>query len=183
MSHAARALTVIALMIPVSAVTGTFFSVLRQHFSGCRRTGRSGKGKRIPAVSAEPQRIPDGAWLISFNWCRSSSNEYECFAFDLNRDGNSCRLSGWFVDPESGGRTDAEAVLLDDGQLKSIEVCLKSGGFRVCGEREPEEGVYDGASGMLCAGWRLPDGSTVPVRYRGRGEKELFRLLKLFLRQ
>lgn len=34
MSHAARALTVIALMIPVSDVTGTFFSVLR------RRTGR-----------------------------------------------------------------------------------------------------------------------------------------------
>ena len=183
MSHAARALTVIALMIPFSAVTGTFFSVLRQHFSGCRRTGRSGKGKHIPAVSAEPQRIPDGAWLISLNWCRSSSNEYECFAFDLNRDGNSCRLSGWFVDPESGGRTDAEAVLLDDGQLKSIEGCLKSGGFRVCGEREPEEGVYDGVSGMLCAGWSLPDGSTVPVRYRGRGEKELFRLLKLFLRQ
>lgn len=28
MSHAARALTVIALMLPVSAVTGTFFSVL-----------------------------------------------------------------------------------------------------------------------------------------------------------
>ena len=74
-------------------------------------------------------------------------------------------------------------MLLDDGQLKSIEGCLKSGGFLVCGEREPEEGVYDGASGMLCAGWSLPDGSTVPVRYRGRGEKELFRLLKLFLRQ
>ena len=183
MSHVAMALTVIALMITVSAVTGTFFSVLRQHFSGCRRTGRSGKGKHIPAVSAEPQRIPDGAWLISLNWCRSSSNEYECFAFDLNRDGNSCRISGWFVDPEIGGRTDAEAVLLDDGQLKRIEGCLKSGGFRVCGEREPEEGVYDGVSGMLCADRRLPDGSTVPVRYSGRGEKELLGLLKLFLRQ
>ena len=177
MSHAARALTVIALMIPVSAVTGTSFSVLR------RRTGRSGKGKHTPAVSAAPQRIPDGAWLISLNWCRSSSNEYECFAFDLNRDGNSCRISGWFVDPESGGRTDAEDVLLDDGQLKNIEGCLKSGGFRVCGEREPEDGVCDGVSGMLCAGWRLPDGSTVPVRYSGRGEEELFGLLKLFLRQ
>lgn len=177
MSHAARALTVIALMIPVSAVTGTFFSVLR------RRTGRRDKGKHTPAVSAAPQIIPDGARLISLNWCRSSSNEYECFAFDLNRDGNSCRLSGWFVDPESGGRTDAEEVPLDDGRLKSIEECLKSGGFRVCGEREPEAGVYDGASGMLCAGWRLPDGSTVPVRYSGRGEKELLGLLKLFLRQ
>lgn len=177
MSHAARALTVIALMIPVSAVTGTFFSVLR------RMTGRSGKGKHTPAVSAAPQIIPDGARLISLNWCRSSSNEYECFAFDLNRDGNSCRLSGRFADPEGGGRTDAEAVLLDDGQLKSIEGCLKSGGFRVCGEREPEAGVYDGVSGMLCAGWRLPDGSTVPVRYSGRGEKELLGLLKLFLRQ
>ena len=115
MSHAARALTVIALMIPVSAVTGTFFSVLR------RRTGRRDKEKHTPAVSAAPQRIPDGARLISLNWCRSSSNEYECFAFNLNRDGNSCRLSGWFVDPESGGRTDAEDVILDDGQLKSIE--------------------------------------------------------------
>mgnify|MGYP004593648891 FL=1 len=72
---------------------------------------------------------------------------------------------------------------LDDGRLKSIEGCLKSGGFRVCGEREPEDGVCDGVSEMLCEGWRLPDGSTVPVRYRGRGEKELFRLLKLFLRQ
>ena len=181
MSHTARALTVIALMIPVSAVTGTFFSVLRQHFSGCRRTGRSGKGKHIPAVSAEPQRIPDGAWLISLNWCRSSSNEYECFAFDLNRDGSSFRLSGRFADPEGGGRT--EAVPLDDGRLKSIEECLKSGGFRVCGEREPEDGVCDGVSGMLCAGWRLPDGSTVPVRYSGRGEEELFGLLKLFLGQ
>ena len=99
MSHAARALTVIALMIPVSAVTGTFFSVLRRHFSGRRRTGRSGKGKHIPAVSAEPRRIPDGAWLISLNWCQSSSNEYECFAFDLNRDGSSFRLSGRFADP------------------------------------------------------------------------------------
>ena len=69
------------------------------------------------------------------------------------------------------------------GQLKSIEGCLKSGGFLVCGEREPEEGVYDGVSGMLCAGWRLPDGSTVPVRYSGRGEKELLGLLKLFLGQ
>ena len=177
MSHAARALTVIALMIPVSAVTGTFFSVLR------RRTGRRDKEKHTPAVSAAPQRIPDGARLISLNWCRSSSNEYECFAFDLNRDGNSCRISGWFVDPKSGGRTDADDVLLDDGQLKSIEGCLKSGGFRVCGEREPEEGVYDGVSGMLCAGWRLPDGSTVPVRYSGRGEEELFGLLKLFLGQ
>lgn len=177
MSHAARALTVIALMIPVSAVTGTFFSVLR------RRTGRRDKEKHIPAVSAEPQRIPDGAWLISLNWCQSSSNEYECFAFDLNRDGSSFRLSGRFADPEGGGRTDAEDVLLDDGQLKSIEGCLKSGGFRVCGEREPEEGVYDGVSGMLCAGWRLPDGGTVPVRYSGRGEKELLGLLKLFLRQ
>lgn len=177
MSHAARALTVIALMIPVSAVTGTFFSVLR------RRTGRGGKGKHTPAVSAAPQIIPDGARIISLNWCRSSSNEYDCFAFDLNRDGNSCRLSGWFVDPESGGRTDAEAVLLDDGQLKSIEGCLKSSGFRVCGEREPEDGVCDGVSGMLCAGWRLPDGSTVPVRYSGRGEEELFGLLKLFLGQ
>ena len=153
MSHAARALTVIALMIPVSAVTGTFFSVLR------RRTGRRDKEKHIPAVSAEPQRIPDGAWLISLNWCQSSSNEYECFAFDLNRDGSSFRLSGRFADPEGGGRTDAEDVLLDDGQLKSIEGCLKSGGFLVCGEREPEEGVYDGVSGMLCAGWRLPDGT------------------------
>ena len=94
MSHAARALTVIALMIPVSAVTGTFFSVLR------RRTGRGGKGKHTPAVSAAPQIIPDGARLISLNWCRSSSNEYECFAFDLNRDGSSCRLSGRFADPE-----------------------------------------------------------------------------------
>ena len=177
MSHAARALTVIALMIPVSAVTGTFFSVLR------RMTGRSGKGKHTPAVSAAPRIIPDGARLISLNWCRSSSNEYECFAFDLNRDGSSCRLSGWFADPESGGRTEAEEVPLDDGRLKSIEGCLKSGGFRVCGEREPEEGVYDGVSGMLCAGWRLPDGSTVPVRYSGRGEKELLGLLKLFLRQ
>ena len=177
MSHAARALTVIALMIPVSAVTGTFFSVLR------RRTGRGGKEKHTPAVSAAPQISPDGARLISLNWCRSSSNEYECFAFDLNRDGNSCRISGWFVDPESGGRTDAEDVLLDDGQLKNIEGCLKSGGFRVCGERGPEAGVYDVASGMLCAGWRLPDGSTVPVRYSGRGEKELLGLLKLFLRQ
>lgn len=177
MSHAARALTVIALMIPVSAVTGTFFSVLR------RRTGRRDKGKHTPAVSAVPQIIPDGARLISLNWCRSSSNEYECFAFDLNRDGSSCRLSGRFADPESGGRTEAEEVPLDDGRLKSIEGCLKSDGFRVCGEREPEEGVYDGASGMLCAGWSLPDSSTVPVRYRGRGEKELFRLLKLFLRQ
>ena len=181
MSHAARVLTVIALMITVSAVTGTFFSVLRQHFSGCRRTGRSGKGKHIPAVSAELQRIPDGAWPISLNWCRSSSNEYECFAFDLNRDGSSCRLSGRFADPEGGWRT--EAVPLDDGRLKSIECCLKSGGFRVCGEREPEDGVYDGVSGMLCAGWRLPDGSTVPVRYSGRGEEELFGLLKLFLGQ
>ena len=153
MSHAARALTVIALMIPVSAVTGTFFSVLR------RRTGRRDKEKHTPAVSAAPQRIPDGARLISLNWCRSSSNEYECFAFDLNRDGSSFRLSGRFADPEGGGRTDAEDVLLDDGQLKSIEGCLKSGGFRVCGEREPEAGVYDGASGMLCAGWRLPDGT------------------------
>ena len=181
MSHAARALTVIALMIPVSAVTGTFFSVLRQHFSGRRRTGRSGKGKHIPAVSAEPQRIPDGAWLISLNWCQSSSNEYECFAFDLNRDGSSFRLSGRFADPEGGWRT--ETVPLDDGRLKSIECCLKSGGFRVCGEREPEDGVCDGVSGMLCAGWRLPDGSTVPVRYSGRGEEELFGLLKLFLGQ
>ena len=93
MSHAARALTVIALMIPVSAVTGTFFSVLR------RRTGRRDKEKHSPAVSAEPQRIPDGAWLISLNWCQSSSNEYECFAFDLNRDGSSFRLSGRFADP------------------------------------------------------------------------------------
>ena len=93
MSHAARALTVIALMIPVSAVTGTFFSVLR------RRTGRRDKEKHIPAVSAAPQIIPDGAWLISLNWCRSSSNEYECFAFDLNRDGSSFRLSGRFADP------------------------------------------------------------------------------------
>ena len=181
MSHTARVLTVIALMITVSAVTGTFFSVLRQHFSGRRRTGRSGKGKHIPAVSAEPQRIPDGAWLISLNWCQSSSNEYECFAFDLNRDGSSFRLSGRFADPEGGGRT--EAVPLDDGRLKSIECCLKSGGFRVCGEREPEDGVCDGVSGMLCAGWRLPDGSTVPVRYSGRGEEELFGLLKLFLGQ
>ena len=177
MSHAARALTVIALMIPVSAVTGTFFSVLR------RRTGRRDKEKHTPAVSAAPQRIPDGARLISLNWCRSSSNEYECFAFDLNRDGSSFRLSGRFADPEDGGRTDAEDVLLDDGQLKSIEGCLKSGGLLVCGEREPEEGVYDGVSGMLCAGWRLPDGGTVPVRYSGRGEKELLGLLKLFLRQ
>lgn len=179
MSHAARALTVIALMIPVSAVTGTFFSVLR------RRTGRRDKGKHTPAVSAAPQIIPDGARLISLNWCRSSSNEYECFAFDLNRDGSSCRLSGRFADPEGGGRTEAEEVPLDDGRLKSIEGCLKSGGFRVCGEGErgPEAGVYDVASGMLCAGWRLPDGSTVPVRYSGRGEKELLGLLKLFLRQ
>lgn len=29
----------------------------------------------------------------------------------------------------------------------------------------------------------LPDGSTVPVRYSGRGEEELFGLLKLFLGQ
>lgn len=72
---------------------------------------------------------------------------------------------------------------LDDGRLKSIECCLKSGGFRVCGEREPEDGVCDGVSGMLCAGLRLPDGSTVPVRYSGRGEEELFGLLKLFLGQ
>ncbi len=168
MSHAARALTVIALMLPVLAVTGTFFSVLR------RRTGRGGKGKHTPAVSAAPQIIPDGARLISLNWCRSSSNEYECFAFDLNRDGSSCRLSGRFADPEGGWRT--EAVPLDDSRLKS-------GGFRVCGEREPEDGVCDGVSGMLCAGWRLPDGSTVPVRYSGRGEEELFGLLKLFLGQ
>lgn len=175
MSHAARALTVIALMLPGSAVTGTFFSVLR------RRTGRGGKGKHTPTVGAAPQIIPDGARLISLNWCRSSSNEYECFAFDLNRDGSSFRLSGRFADPEGGGRT--EAVPLDDGRLKSIECCLKSGGFRVCGEREPEDGVCDGVSGMLCAGWRLPDGSTVPVRYSGRGEEELFGLLKLFLGQ
>ena len=107
MSHAARALTVIALMLPVSAVTGTFFSVLR------RRTGRGGKGKHTPTVSAAPQIIPDGARLISLNWCRSSSNEYECFAFDLNRDGSSCRLSGRFADPEGGWRT--ETVPLDDG--------------------------------------------------------------------
>ena len=109
MSHAARALTVIALMLPVSAVTGTFFSVLR------RRTGRGGKGKHTPAVSAAPQIILVGARLISLNWCRSSSNEYECFAFDLNRDGSSFRLSGRFADPEGGGRTDGWCRLTTAG--------------------------------------------------------------------
>lgn len=108
---------------------------------------------------------------------------YECFSFDLNRDENSYKLSGRYVDPESGGRIDLEDVLLNDEQLKSVEKILKSGKFRCYTERISENNVYDEADSLLSAGWRLSDGSIISVKYNGIAAKELFKVLKVLLRQ
>ena len=67
----------------------------------------------------------------------------------MNRDENSYKLSGRYVDPESGGRIDLEDVLLNDEQLKSVEKILKSGKFRCYTERISENNVYDDADSLL----------------------------------
>lgn len=51
------------------------------------------KKQASPKISELPH-IPEDAVLNSLNRGQSSSNEYECFAFDLNRDENSRRFSG-----------------------------------------------------------------------------------------
>ena len=101
----------------------------------------------------------------------------------MNRDENSYKLSGRYVDPESGRRIDLEDVLLNDEQLKSVEKILKSGKFRCYTERISENNVYDEADSLLSAGWRLSDGSIISVKYNGIAAKELFKVLKVLLRQ
>ena len=115
----------------------------------------------VPPRKFELPDIPESAALNSLNWGQSSSNEYECFSFDLNRDENSYKLSGRYVDPESGRRIDLEDVLLNDEQLKSVEKILKSGKFRCYTERISENNVYDEADSLLSAGWRLSDGTAL----------------------
>lgn len=137
----------------------------------------------VPPRKFELPDIPESAALNSLNWGQSSSNEYECFSFDLNRDENSYKLSGRYVDPESGRRIDLEDVLLNDEQLKSVEKILKSGKFRCYTERISENNVYDEADSLLSAGWRLSDGSIISVKYNGIAAKELFKVLKVLLRQ
>ena len=125
--------------------------------------------------------IPESAVLNSLNWGQSSSNEYECLTFDVNRDTNSCKLSGRYTDPESDRRTDIENIPLSDKQLKDLERHLKCGIFRGYTDRVPDENVYDEPDSLLCVGWRLSDGNVISVKYNGTEEKTLFELLKLFL--
>ena len=42
--------------------------------------------------------------------------------------------------------------------------------------------MYDEADSLLCVGRLLPDGSVISMKYNGMREKELFELLKSFLR-
>lgn len=147
---------------------------------GVRCHRRLAKKQASPKISELPY-IPEDAVLNSLNWGQSSSNEYECFAFDLNRDENSRRLSGRYTDPEGGSRSACESVPLSDGQLKSIENCLRDGTLRGYKERRAGENVCDEADSLLCVGWLLPDGSVISMKYNGMGEKELFELLKSFL--
>ena len=178
--------------LPIILMLLMFFGGLIAVVTGVRHNRRparnritDGNDKKglIPPPKSEMPGIPESAVLNSINWGQSSSNEYECFAFDLNRDEDSCKLSGRYTDPEGGRRTDLEDVPLSDEQLKSVEKILKSGRFRCYTERILEDNVYDEADSLLCAGWRLSDGSVISVKYNGIAAQELFEVLKLLLRQ
>ena len=69
------------------------------------------------------------------------------------------------------------------GMALGMEKILKSGKFRCYTERISENNVYDEADSLLSAGWRLSDGSIISVKYNGIAAKELFKVLKVLLRQ
>ncbi len=137
----------------------------------------------VPPRNLSCQIFQESAALNSLNWGQSSSNEYECFSFDLNRDENSTNSPGAMSIRRVAGGLIFEDVLLNDEQLKSVEKILKSGKFRCYTERISENNVYDEADSLLSAGWRLSDGSIISVKYNGIAAKELFKVLKVLLRQ
>ena len=184
MTQPIRMLFIILIPITVFGTIAVIAGVrCNRRSAGNRIVNGDGMNGFISSEKSGLPYIPEGAVLNSLNWGQSSSNEYECFVFDLNRDANSCKLSGRFTDPEGDGGTELEEVLLSDEQLKSVERILKSGKFRCYTERIPEDTVYDEASSLLCTGWRLSDGSVITVKYNGMAAKELFEVLKLLLRQ
>ena len=124
--------------------------------------------------------IPADAGLYSLNWGQSSSNEYECFAFDLTRDDGTLSLSGSCVDPRSGKYTTRENLRLTEEQWSVIAQCLREGRHCPPPVRHNNEAIYDETGSSLSVCWKTADGS-LSVKYDGRGEKALCELLKSLL--
>ena len=114
-----------------------------RHYCENHHHRRRRDGPPCSSPKFELPDIPESAALNSLNWGQSSSNEYECFSFDLNRDENLYKLSGRYVDPESGGRIDLEDVLLNDEQLKSVEKDPEKRQVSVLYRTNLENNVYD----------------------------------------
>lgn len=124
--------------------------------------------------------IPADAGLYSLNWGQSSSNEYECFAFDLTRDDGTLSLSGSCVDPKSGKYTTRENLRLTEEQWSVTAQCLREADTALPPVRHNNEAIYDETGSSLSVCWKTADGS-LSVKYDGRGEKALCELLKSLL--
>lgn len=119
-------LITVLLPILLPGVVGSVCTFLCRSLTIGKITYGGGRTKTENA----PARIPEDAVLSSLNWGQSSSNEYECFAFDVTHSENRLSLSGWYIDPESERRITAEDVLLTDEQCCRIGQCLKEGSHR-----------------------------------------------------
>ena len=125
--------------------------------------------------------IPADAELYSLNWGQSSSNEYECFVFNLSCDEDGCYISGKYVVPENDRHIERENVPLINEQWHSIERCLRGCRHGPPQVRHGNEAIYDETGSCLSVCWKTADGGSISVKYDGSGEKALCELLKSFL--
>lgn len=170
-------LITVLLPILLPGVVGSVCTFLCRSFTIGKITYGGGRTKTENA----PARIPEDAVLSSLNWGQSSSNEYECFAFDVTHSENRLSLSGWYIDPESERRITAEDVLLTDEQCCHIGQCLKEGSHRPPPVRHRNKVIYDETGSSLSVCWKTADGGRISAKYNGRGEDMLLEQLKACL--
>ena len=125
--------------------------------------------------------IPADAGLYSLNWGQSSSNEYECFVFNLSCDEDGCYISGKYVVPENDRHIERKDVPLINEQWHSIERCLRGCRHSPPQVRHGNEAIYDETGSCLSVCWKTADGGSISVKYDGSGEKALCELLKSLL--
>ena len=143
-------LITVLLPILLPGVVGSVCTFLCRSFTIGKITYGGGRTKTENA----PARIPEDAVLSSLNWGQSSSNEYECFFFNLSRDEDGCYISGKYVVSENDRHIEREAVPLTDEQWHSIERCLREYRHSSPPVRHDDETIYDETGSSLSVCWK-----------------------------
>ena len=176
-----KVLIIILSVILILCVVGAADVLLRRNSDMIKLMDWHGKKKEIPPIRTGLPEIPYDAVLYSLNWGQSASNEYECFVFNLSCDEDGCYISGKYVVPENDRHIERKDVPLINEQWHSIERCLRGCRHSPPQVRHGNEAIYDETGSCLSVCWKTADGGSISVKYDGRKEKALCKLLKSLL--